>query len=237
MSRPRLLDLFCGAGGAGMGYHHAGFEVVGVDLSFQPRYPFQFIQGDALEYLDRHGKEYDVIHASPPCQANSSLAAIWKKRLGAKAWAARHPDLIGQTRDLLREASRPYVMENVPGAPLHRPTLLLCGTHFGLKVYRHRLFETSFFLLTPPHVPHDDNCPAVGRGTSRKGYISITGHGGFGMGRDGFHYACEAIGIDWMLRVELSQAIPPAYTRWIGTQLLTIIQRQEVMVGEVESKS
>lgn len=214
-----LLDLFCGAGGAAMGYYRAGFRtIVGVDIAPQPHYPFLFVQDNALDYLKQYGHNYDVIHASPPCQQFSRLGAIWRSRIGEHAWSMKHPDLIGVTRDALRLTGKPYVIENVPDAPLLNP-VVLCGTFFGLKVYRHRAFECSFFLLTPPHSPHHDNCAAVGRGVSRKGFISISGQGGFGFS-GGLAYARQAIGIDWTTRSELSQAIPPAYTEFIGRQLL-----------------
>lgn len=214
----KLLDLFCGAGGASMGYHCAGFEVVGVDIAPQPRYPFEFIQADALPYLVDHWREFDAIHASPPCQAHSALSKIWIARMGAAAWSAKHPDMIPDTRRLLAATDKPWIMENVPGAPMIAP-VMLCGTFFGLKVYRHRLFESNRLLLVPAHTPHRDNCPAVGLGLSQRGFISITGHGGFGF-PGGWEYAKRAIGIDWMSRAELSQAIPPAYTEYLGQQLI-----------------
>ena len=128
----RLLDLFCGAGGAAMGYYRAGFEnIVGIDNKPQPNYPFEFIQVDALEYLVEHGSEYDIIHASPPCQAFSWAAARWDKE---------YPDLISATRDLLLRTGKQYIIENVITAPIEK-SLLLCGTMFGLGVIRHRHFE------------------------------------------------------------------------------------------------
>ena len=142
----RLLYLFCGAGGAGMGYHRAGFEVTGVDIAPQPRYPFKFIQSDALEYLAAHGAEYDVIHASPPCQGYSRLRHLpWlKDRV--------YPMLIDKTRELLDKTGKPWIIENVEDSPLVGITL--CGLMFGLNVYRHRKFEMSTFMLQPPHQPH-----------------------------------------------------------------------------------
>lgn len=215
--KPRLLDLFSGAGGAARGYQLAGFHVTGIDIKPQPRYAGDvFIQSDALEYVAAHGKEFDVIHASPPCQAHSDLAKLHRSKSGD--YDERHKDLIPQTRELLQAIGNPYIIENVEGAPMHN-SFTLCGAMFGLKVYRHRLFETSFFVLAPPHIAHHDNTPAVGRGISKKGFISVTGVGGFGI-PNGFNYACNAMGIDWMSRPELSQAIPPAYTQWIGERLL-----------------
>ena len=139
----KLLDLFCGAGGAAMGYYRAGFDdITGVDNKPMPRYPFRFIQADALEYLAEHGHEYDVIHASPPCQ-RYTRAQNASKNSGA------HPDLIEPIRNLLMLTKKLYVIENVIGAPLIDPKVL-CGLSFGLRVRRHRLFETNFFFLVPP---------------------------------------------------------------------------------------
>ena len=213
--RLRLLDLFCGAGGASMGYHRAGFEVVGVDNRPQKRYPFEFHLADALEYLAEHGHEYDVIHASPPCQGYSVTHSIWKGR--------EYPMLIEPLREILIRIGRPYVIENVPGSPLCCP-IMLCGAQFGLKVYRHRLFETSCLALSPPHVPHNDDTVGSGHGRSSKGFVSVTGHGGGRAWQDyGVRYADYAryaMGIPWMSKAELSQAIPPAYTEWIGRQII-----------------
>jgi DNA (cytosine-5)-methyltransferase 1 len=146
MSRPRLLDLFSGAGGCAMGYHRAGFDVVGVDNRTQPRFPFAFVQADALEYLAAHGQEYDAIHASPPCQAYSRATA-WRGKRSA------HPDLIDATRTALLTTGRPYVIENVQEARFRlREPLMLCGSFFGLRIRRHRYFEAPSlpFVLLPP---------------------------------------------------------------------------------------
>lgn len=164
----RFLDLFCGAGGAGMGYHCAGFEVVGVDILPQPRYPFPFIRGDAIDvcrrmiagekFLASDGNwygvdDFDAIHASPPCQAHSTITPDKSK----------HVDLIPATRDVLIASGKPYVIENVMGAIRHlRAPIWLCGMVFGLKVYRHRAFESNLLLLAPPHWPHRDNTPRAG---------------------------------------------------------------------------
>jgi DNA (cytosine-5)-methyltransferase 1 len=204
MSRPRLLDLFCGAGGASMGYHRAGFDVTGVDLYPQKHYPFAFIQADALAYLAAHGREYDAIAASPPCQQFTVLRRVGKRL---------YPDLVGPVRDLLFDMGKPWVIENVPGAPLVEPAVL-CGTMFGLRVYRHRLFEASFVITTPAHGRHSARFPRAGRGASADGWISVAGHIG------DVAAARRAMGIDWMNRDELSQAIPPDYTEFIGRQLI-----------------
>jgi DNA (cytosine-5)-methyltransferase 1 len=208
----RLLDLFCGAGGASAGYAAAGFTVTGVDINPMPRYPFQFIQGDALEYAAAHGHEYDVIAASPPCQAYS--------RAGRTAGQYRkddHPDLIDATRELLQSLGKPYAIENVAGAPL-RSAVMLCGSMFGLKVYRHRYFEIlPEPLFVPAHRPHADQTPPAGRGLSPKGFMSITSGGIRGVSPAERH---AAMGIDWMTHAELNQAIPPAYTQWVGNYLM-----------------
>ena len=137
VSRPKLLDLYCCGSGAGYGYEQAGYDVTGVDIEPQPKHRGKFIQADAIEYLKAHFHEYDVIHASPPCQAHSSLTALTSTK--------EHLDLIPATREALRKIGKPYIIENVPGAPLLDP-LTLCGTEFGLGVARHRLFESNMPL-------------------------------------------------------------------------------------------
>jgi DNA (cytosine-5)-methyltransferase 1 len=210
MSRPRLLDLFCGQGGAAMGYRRAGFDVVGVDIEPQPRYPFEFHQADALAFVAAHGHEFDAIHASPPCQAYSVTRSLSKRD---------HPELVEPTRAALFATVRPYVIENVPGAPLIHP-LVLCGTEFGLRspsghwVRRHRLFESNVFLYGAGH------CHCAGKLTAY-----TTGHPpaettlwkGWQMGR---RDSAVAFDIDWMSGDGLVQAIPPAYTEFVGEQLL-----------------
>lgn len=204
MSRPLLLDLFCCAGGVAMGYHRAGFDVVGVDITPQPRYPFAFVQGDALAYLAEHGHRFDAIHASPPCQAYT-VARNFHKR--------EHPELVEPVRALLQRIGKPWVMENVPGSPLI-PTVILCGTMFGLNVYRHRLFESNVMLLAPAHGRHTRPCTPVGRAPKPGEVMTVAGH------FSGIEHARAAMGIDWMNRAELAQSIPPAYTEHIGRQLM-----------------
>ncbi len=198
MSGPRLLDLFCGAGGCGMGYARAGFEVVGVDIKPQPRYPFEFIQGDALEYLAAHGRDFDAIHASPPCQAYSRATAWRGKR-------SSHPDLIAVVRELLERSGVPFVIENVQDArPMLRWPQLLCGSMFGLRVRRHRYFETpSLPLVLVPGCRHRGNDYSHDHGAKQTERA----------------YA-DAMGCEWMTVHEARQAIPPAYTEFIGRQLL-----------------
>jgi len=211
----RLLDLFCCAGGAGVGYFRAGFEVVGVDFKPQPRYPLTFIQADALTLDPAFIASFDAIHASPPCQSYSDLA---KRNGNADAW----PRLIEPVRDMLIRSGRPYVIENVEGAPLRDPTIL-CGTMFsGLRVIRHRLFETNFPLVTPPHGKHpmvhtfDKRKSHYGKTDEMLDFVSVTGGGNCTVAA-----ASEAMGIDWMTKNELNEAIPPIYTQFIGEQLLT----------------
>ncbi len=226
-NRPRLLDLFCGAGGAAMGYHRAGFDVVGVDIKPQPHYPFEFRQGNALEvagWISGRGnwiEGFDAIHASPPCQRYSDLAY----RNGN---ADEHPDLIGPTRKLLEATGRPYVIENVEGAPLIDP-VRICGSFFnlgasGYRLRRHRLFETNW-----PVRGRRCSCPL-----DRRPVIDVSGggptHAPRTDGKGGRTYkgtadqARAAMGIDWMTKAELNEAIPPAYTELIGHQLLAHIR-------------
>jgi DNA (cytosine-5)-methyltransferase 1 len=212
--RPRLLDLFCGAGGAAMGYHRAGFEVTGVDIKPQKHYPFAFHQADALAFCREHGHEYDAIHASPPCQAYSRLRYLpWLR--DKVYWESIPP-----TRAALVASGVPWVIENVEGSPTDG--LTLCGTMFGLgwsdgkPLYRHRRFESSVYMLAPSHAGHTTvllpGRLLKGRARLNNGYV-IGGH------QNGLR-AMVAMGIDWMTGAELSQAIPPAYTEWIGRQLL-----------------
>lgn len=227
MSRPlRLLDLFCGAGGSAVGYHRAGFtEIVGIDRKPQPRYPFRFIQADALNPPVRL-EDFDAIHASPPCQGYSALRHLpWlKDRV--------YPLLLEPVRAMLDASGRPWVIENVERAPL--PGIVLCGQSFGLPVYRHRKFGANVFLMAPPHTPHE---VVIGHGRMvndrRKGTLnSGSAKGAWGHqtivtvagGQCRKDEAERALGIDWMQKPELTQAIPPAYTEFIGRQLLQAIQ-------------
>jgi len=207
MTRPRLLDLFCCAGGAGMGYQRAGFEVVGVDIKPQPRYPFEFHQADALDYLAAHGHEFDAIHASPPCQRFSTMTKRWGREQS-------HPDLIGATRALIHQTSKPYIIENVEGARnLLVSPVLLCGSMFGLPLRRHRYFELSHPALMTPGCNHSGKI------------VGVYGHSGGSSRRDGLTFGGvqtwkDAMQIDWMIGAELAEAIPPAYTEFIGRHIL-----------------
>ena len=292
--RPRLLDLFSGAGGAAMGYHRAGFDVVGVDIRPQPNYPFEFVQADALEVLsdllrerrldrqlthaelvaapiqeledrvsdfvlgagvgvggfyvqvdeDLAGheapsvgvaadsakpafrvKDFDAIHASPPCQAYTSLRVMHNAR-------GDHPDLVGPTRELLQETGLPYVIENVPGAPIATVTRL-CGSSFGLGVEahdgwrqlrRHRYFETTFSFMSPP-CQHSG--PTIGLyGAHARDRRRVNGMAGRDFpDRDKLELGRKAMGMPWAQKWrELSEAIPPAYTEFIGHQLLAHVR-------------
>lgn len=207
MSRPRLLDLFCGAGGAALGYHRAGFDVIGVDINPQPRYPFKFEQADALTFPL---SGFDAVHASPPCHDHTVLIS----RTGPNGTA----NLLPRIRDVLSAQSMPFVIENVPGSPM-RPDVVLCGEMFGLRTYRHRWFELSGFdVVVPPH-PEHRTLTATTRRRERwdQGWhVSITGDVGVYVGP-------QAMGIDWMTGNELCQAIPPAYTEYVGRWLMTAI--------------
>ena len=210
--RPRLLDLYCGAGGAAMGYHRAGFDVVGVDLAAQSNYPFEFHQYGALEFLDTYnvhadvdGLRFDAIHASPPCQRYIRSGNVDRDK---------HPDLLGPTRELLEQTGLPWVIENVPGAPM-RPDVVLCGSVFGLEVRRHRWFELSWGepLMT---LACDHSRPVAGV----YGHAHGAGGAAPGMLPSDHPTWSRAMGIDWMTTAELADAIPPAYTELIGAQLL-----------------
>lgn len=225
--RPRLLDLFCGAGGAAVGYHRAGFEVVGVDLVHQPNYPFEFWQLDALDVLDwlltgrwqRYPRsEIAAVHASPPCQGYSRMRHLpWLRDRD-------YPMLIDPVRAALHELGLPFVIENVEDAPLD-PSIVLCGRMFGLPLYRHRRFELSHWMLAPGHPRHEE---VIFKGRLLNSRYSSNGSGVIGVvgNTSGvrIEHARRAMGIDWMARDELTQAIPPAYTEFVGQQLLQALE-------------
>jgi DNA (cytosine-5)-methyltransferase 1 len=207
MTRPKLLDLFCGAGGAAMGYHRAGFDVVGVDIKPQPRYPFEFHRADALTFaLDG----FDAIHASPPCQ----VFTAYRRR--GQGVGDDYLDLIAPIRDRLAATGRPYVIENVYGAPLGHEVTMLCGSGFGLDVRRHRYFEASFPLLGVGCV-HGWQRPRFAQATNRANRRRTVE---VGVWRIPLEVQQRAMGIDWMPLEELTEAIPPAYTEHIGGFLL-----------------
>ncbi len=213
MSRPRLLDLFCGAGGAAVGYDRAGFDVVGVDIRPQPHYPFEFRHLDALDYLGRlveYGTgRWDAIHASPPCQAYSMAQRIRKRE---------HADLVGLTRELLEGTGLPWVIENVPGSPLRDPVVLEGQMFEGLRTQRKRWFETNWPLEVPfLRSPRPAPLAKMGRKPRADEWVHVVGNA------HSPKLNGAAMGIDWMNRAELAEAIPPAYTALIGEQLLAHI--------------
>jgi DNA (cytosine-5)-methyltransferase 1 len=220
--RPVLLDLFCGAGGCSVGYHRAGFDVVGVDLHPQPNYPFRFVQADALDYLREHGGRFDAIHASPPCQAYCTM----NNRHGSAA-----PPRLPDTLALLAASGRQWVLENVAGAKsaLAREwTVRLTGEMFGLRCHRARLFAASFFLMAPPQ-PKRQPAPAAvyGKLDGRRLWTR----------KDGSEHRAvrtlaegrAALGIDWMEWDELREAVPPAFTEFVGRQLLAVVGRNDLL--------
>jgi DNA (cytosine-5)-methyltransferase 1 len=218
--RPRLLDLFCKAGGAAAGYERAGFEVWGVDIEPQPDYPHpaRFVQADALTFAREHGAGFDAIAASPPCLGYSNLNAYNRHE---------YPLLIADTIRLLQAIGRPWVVENVDTAAVRAemagyPVVRLCGPQFGLRVYRHRLFASNLLLLEPPHEEHRWLCARNGYlPTVERPFMTVTG------GRHSRAWvakAAEYLGVPWMRTVEdVSNAIPPAYTEYLGAQVMAAV--------------
>jgi DNA (cytosine-5)-methyltransferase 1 len=204
VSRPRLLDLFCCQGGASAGYVRAGFDVVGVDIDAQPRYPYPFVQGDAVAYLREHGPEFDAVHASPPCQGYSNAQRIQQRD---------HPLLIDDVRELLGALGKPYVIENVRGAPLKAP-IELCGTSFGLRTYRHRLFESNIALHQPAHMDHALRQIKMGRPVREGDFYQAVGN------FSNVGYARADMGVPWMNRDGIRECIPPAYAHYVGMHLI-----------------
>ncbi|MFD0150803.1 DNA methylase [Streptomyces sp. NPDC055721] len=221
-ARPLLLDLFCCAGGAGCGYCRAGFDVVGVDIRPRPNYPFTFVQADALEYLaaliaSGEIERYSFIHSSPPCQAGCALTVGTNR---SKGWGGDHVDLVPPTRMLLEASGLPYVIEQPNGRAEIRKDVWLCGEMFSLGVLRHRNFELGRWSVTQPaHVPHRGRVRGWRHGEFFDGpYVAAYGNGG---GKPTIPELQAAMGIDWTnVREELTEAIPPAYTQWIGAAFL-----------------
>lgn len=201
-----------------MGYQRAGFTVTGVDIEPQPEYPGEFFQADALEFADKYAGRYHAIHASPPCQRHSAMT-----RGSNSARDLKYPDLIREIRMILHRTMRPYVIENVIGAPLRRD-LRLCGEMFGLSVIRHRIFELGRweFHNPPAHIPHRGLVAGFRHGVWAKGpYVSVYGAGG---GKGSITEWRNAMGIDWTFtRESLAEAIPPAYTELIGRELMNVL--------------
>jgi len=211
--KPRLLDLCCGAGGASVGYALAGFDVTGIDIKYQGNYPFRFVMQDALD-ADLEG--FDAVHASPPCQFYSATRNVNRHKTDDD-----YQDLIPAFRAKLKAWGGPWIIENVEGSSLKpEASIVLCGSNFNLKTYRHRVFESNVFLMAQPHSPHRHKIARRSKDIEGNpdAYLNPVGH-----------YPCvkrhaQAVGIDWrMTREELAQAIPPAYTRYLGAQLLNFL--------------
>lgn len=227
--RPVLVDLFCGAGGAGMGYYQAGFDVIGVDIDPQPDYPFRFIQADAIAFLDRMlaGGTWDWVgpgvvaayHGSPPCQGYSSLSALHPE--------VDYPKLVGDVRARFRALGRPYVIENVIGSPMTN-ALLLCGSMFGMRIRRHRLFDTSDLIYAPSPCQHHLQPDILGvYGNSDGAHEPGFKHEGHKRGprQATTTEAREVMEMPWVTkRRGLTEAIPPRFTRHIGEQLLSVVE-------------
>ncbi len=204
-----------------MGYARAGFKVSGVDIDPQPHYPFDFTQADVTRLRLPYLLQFDFIHASPPCQRYSTAT----KRSGIpEEW----PDLVGPVRELLRASGKPYIIENVEGAPLENP-ITLCGTMFpGLRVLRHRLFESNVPLVAPPHgkhplcFTHDKRKAHCGKLDEMKAFVQVTGGGNCSVAA-----ASDAMGINWMTKGELNESIPPAYTEYLGRQIVTYLEETQ----------
>ncbi|MFB6706396.1 SAM-dependent methyltransferase [Streptomyces sp. NPDC056333] len=206
-TRPRLLDLFCCQGGAAKGYADAGFDVTGIDIAPQPRYPYRFVQAEAVAFVREHGRDFDVIHASPPCQHYSRAQKIQHRT---------HPDLIAPTRAALEATGRPWVIENVEeaGAQLRDP-VTMCAAAFGMRTYRHRLFETRGFTFTPPqHPAHLAPLTKMGRPRAAGHFAHYVGN------FSGVAEARTDMRVPWMNRDGIRECIPPTYTQWIGAAAL-----------------
>lgn len=209
MRRPKVLDLYAGVGGAGRGYADAGFEVVGVDIAPQPDNPFEFVQADAIQAVRVYADQFDLIHASPPCQRYNALTAGTNRRL-----LETYADLYGATRAALEATGKPYVIEN----PASRPDVVLCGEMFGLRVIRHRNFELGGWKAeAPEHLKHRGRVAGMRHGVWYEGpYFAVYGCGG---GKGTVPQWQGAMGIHWTNnRKSIAEAIPPAYTRYIGTE-------------------
>jgi DNA (cytosine-5)-methyltransferase 1 len=226
VTRPLILDLYCCQGGASEGYVQAGFDVVGVDIVAQPRYPHPFGRADALEVLrslvkSGNWRRYAGVHASPPCQLYSKTHRIRKNE---------HPDLVAPTRELLNSIDLPYVIENVPGAPLIDP-VTICGQSLGLRMYRHREFETNWPLQAPLHYKHERKQVKMGRWPAEDEMLQPVGN------FCAVELHRQEMGMPWANREGLREAIPPAYTKWIGSQLMSWIRTTSENQPKVEGEN
>ncbi len=218
--RPKIADLFRGGGGAGKGLSDAGFEVVGFDINPQPHYPFEFHQADAME-ADLSG--FDAAWASPPCQTYSRTKSLYP--------SDGLPDLLAATRDKLKQSGLPWIIENVVGAPFEH-YIELCGMMFGLKTYRHRRFEASWTILPPAHPRHTENVLDHRYDRNWKGFVTVTGGGNAPLAT-----MKAAMGIDWMTRAELTQAVPPVYAEFLGKALLNWLPHKEAVSGRPSAET
>lgn len=235
----KMIDLYCGGGGCAMGYHRAGFdEIIGVDIVDRPNYPFKFVKMDALEFLRTTDlSDVQFIHASPPCQCYSKLKYLSGN---VEKWEENHVDLVAPTRELLVKTGKPYVIENVEGAPLINP-IRLCGSQFeNMYTQRPRLFESNISLNKPdtPVVRH--KTLKLGHGIAEDGYITVAGTRtpmGMNEVQTKLYYGFALGGIDWMTLEELTQAVPPCYTEWIGKQIIEYLENKDLerKIGEVKS--
>ena len=230
----KCLDLYCKAGGAAKGYNMAGFEVIGVDIESQPNYPYEFIQADALEVLKNKDfiRQFDFIHASPPCQFHSKAKGLSKARNGGKY--GNHFDLIPATRELLKATGKPYVIENVAGSTLINPIKSYGSQFKNLYTQRERWFESNIPLVEPETPKSKMKTPSAGNGIGEDGSISICGNGGVrGLNAKQIvlYWGFALGGIDWMTREELAEAIPPAYTEYIGKQIIDYLNSKIIEKG------
>lgn len=221
-NRPLILDLFCGEGGAAVGYHRAGFDVVGVDIQPQNRFPYRFLQADALSFLQwlidsRAIQQFAAIHASPPCQRYSTLKSMTTHQ---------YADLLASTRELLIASGLPWIVENVATAPMHQG-IEVCGTALGLNVRRHRRFDSSHLLYGPGMCKHHpDNINIYGHAcwTYQPNPADVRKDTGKARPmRVLLNAGREAFGVPWMSQQGASECIPPAYTEFLGRQLLVTI--------------
>ncbi|WP_371378837.1 DNA cytosine methyltransferase [Sporomusa aerivorans] len=205
----KAIDLYCCAGGASLGLWEAGFEVTGVDIEYQKNYPFRFIQVDVMALTVEFLQEFDFIWASPPCQRYTLAGTQWRN-IGKE-----YPDLIEKTRELLQRTGKPYVIENVPGAPLINP-VMLCGTMFGLRTYRHRMFETNFPVQQLIHPKHVAKNAKMGRPPKDNEFLQIVGH------FSGVPLARDILGLPKLNQYELAQSIPPVYSKYLAEEYLGV---------------